>query len=361
MALTDPDDTLAFHGSRVLTSYRDMSAVPCFAVASALELFMKHDKLKDAVPESEALWFYGLNHAVALISARRAPLEPLLQWETGVLRDYHAVLGPKAVRAFYYLLWICTREARHAHNLDDFANTLEKLGKGLKSFYQAINGGEPGISKKFVSEPPACSIGAYCKSLCEIFYKANFSGGYGGPAWGGIADVLSKFVHGEYSAEIMLDTVWTLCHNGGPIFNKGEFYGHYNQTDLIRLLDVQRSGQIPEAILFDDTLRGYADPGLINRIEFVHKQFKDKLGPCVDWLRVEALGAVKKYPTEIAEQHAAGNVSPEQKALLEKALKEKELAELAVKEAAEKAKAEKAMKYFTLMPGVEIPKVQRAA
>lgn len=362
MALVDPSNTLAYHGSRLLCTHRDMRNVPCATVAKAMGAYMTADKFKNTCPDSEALWFYGLNHTVALISERRAPLEPLTIAENELVLAYHARLGPKAVRAFYYLLWICTREARHLPHLDSFAPKLEQHGKGLQSFFTSINGGESGIAKKFLENPPPCTIGGYTKALCDIFYKASWGGmgGYGGPKWGAIAEVLDHFVNGVYTAEMMLDTNWTLCHNGGPIFNKGHFYKHHS-SDLVRLLDVQRSGQIPEAVMSDLTLQQYAEGDLMLIMSQVYKMFPGKLGGCVDWLRVEALGSVNKYPSDIAAQHKAGKVTPEQKAALDKIAQDKAAKELAAKEEAAMTKADFQKKWFTIMPGVNVPKYQRVA
>jgi hypothetical protein len=47
---------------------------------------------------------------------------------------------------------------------------------------------------------------------------------------------------------MMVDTGYTLAHNGGPIFNKGMMYSGYNHN-IYALLDIQRSGQVPEYIL----------------------------------------------------------------------------------------------------------------
>jgi len=62
-----------------------------------------------------------------------------------------------------------------------------------------------------------------------------------------VADCLANFVNGNYSAEMMMDVGWTLCHNNGPIFNKQIFYNMYSH-DLVRLLDVQRAGMIPALV-----------------------------------------------------------------------------------------------------------------
>jgi hypothetical protein len=160
---------------------------------------------------------------------------------------------------------------------------------------------------------------------------------------------------------MMVDTVWTLSHNNGPIFNKGQFYCHYNAALLVRILDVQRSGQVPEAILYDPAIKSFLVPELTDIMKAAHAEFAGKIGPCLDWLRVEALGSKMKYPADIALQHKAGNVTPEQQAALAKAIKDKQIAEAAAAQAAAQAKAEHAKKWFMVMPGVEVEKVQRAA
>lgn len=358
MALSDPVDTLAYHASRILCQKRDMSEVSCKSVASAMTVFMNADKASGTVPESEGLWFYGMNHGMALIGAARAPLEPLDAWEKSFAELYHKQMGPKAIRAFYYLIWICTREARHCTN---FSVMLPKIGKEfgdeMQTFFTSA-GGEDGISKRFLNKPPNASIGTYCKAVAWLFYHGSWHGGYGGKKWGVVTDCLVRFVTGEYSAEMMLDTVWTLAHNGGPIFNKGKLYACYSHT-LYRVLDVQRSGQIPEAVLFDDAVKQHADPDLMGLMKQVKDRYPE-VGDSVDWVKVEALGSVHKYPKEIQKQLASKPLTPAQK-------KAKEAAEAAAiakakaeKEAAEKEALEHALYWFQVMPGVEVKKFQPA-
>ena len=363
MALTDPKDTLAYHASRALCAHRDMTAVSCKAVAGAMTEFMKLDKDKNAKPEREALWFYGMNHGVALIAARRAPLQPLTVWENEFLNAYHANMTDKAVRAFYYLVWICTREARHNQSLaKDLPKIGELFGPAMQQFFTAIKGGESGISAKFLQETPKTTIGNYCDALRWTFYHSKWSGGYGGKAWGQVTDCLCRFVKGEFTAEMMLDTVWTLSHNNGPIFNKGEFYECYDSKyTVLRVLDVQRSGQVPEAVMHDPDSKSYVTPDLLDTMRQLKKQFPDKIGEYVDWMKVEALGSVGKYPKDIATQKAKHGLTPEQKAALAKAEAEALAAQKAKEEAETKKKAEHFANWFEVMPGVEVKKAKRAA
>lgn len=359
MALTDPKNTLSYHQSRALTLQRDMSDVPTAAVAAKVSEYQKsHDQSgMHASPEGNALWFYGMNHGVSLIASRRAPLEPMTGWEVEFVEKYYSEMTARAVRAFYYLLLICTREARHNKSLaKDSKKIAEQFGEPAAAFFKSIKGGEPGIHKALLENPPAITIGAYVEALRWQFYNSSWNGGYGGKAWGMVTDCLCRFVKGEYSAEMMLDTVWTLSHNNGPIFNKGLFYCMYSHN-LIRILDIQRSGQVPQAVLFDNVVNsnyGWADEQLRQYMSDLRKEFPDQIGDYVDWEVVEALGSVQKYPGEKKAQWDEHGMSPAAKAAKEAA----EAKQKAAKEAAAKKAAEHAKTWFQVMPGMEIKKVQ---
>lgn len=356
--LSSPRKTLAYHQSRVLCQHRDMSGVPCSSVSEAWVKFKASDTKPKTAPESEALWFYGMNHAVSMISAKRAPLEMLPDNELAIVEAYHDKLNEKAVRAFYYLLIVCIREARHSHSKSkDHSKVAAKFTQPVADFFCSGDGGEQDIHTRFVQKPPEASIGNLTGALQWQFYHSKFSGGYGGPKWGSIADCLHRFVTGEYSAEMMLDTIWTLQHNGGVLFNKGHVYATETPT-LKRILDIQRSGQIPTAIFHDTPVGGYVDDDLGSLMEAAEKAVPGTVGPFVDWFMVEALGSVHKYPSEITKQTKTHGISKEasaaQKAAMEKVKKKAEAA------AAEKAEFEK--NSFVVMPGMVVKKIEvRAA
>lgn len=359
--ITDPIDTLAYHQSRVLTSHRDMSGLPVASVVQAMKSF---PTAASTIPEREAIYFYGLNHGMALISSRYAALEPLPKYELDYVNRYYALMNEKAVRAFYYLLVICTRESRHNKSLhSDKPQIEQQFGKAIANFHVSVSGGEAGIYQKLLTSPPDATIGAYCESLRWCFYNSKWNGGYGGKAWGQVTDCLVRFVNGTYTAEVMLDTIWTLCHNNGPIFNKGVYYSMYSPV-LRRILDVQRSGQVPEAILGDDSIRHFAPHDLIGSMISLSEVYSDAgLGTYVNWYKVEALGSIGKYPAEKQAQIAKYGMTPE----LEKTISEAEKAAVAKKIAAQleakkaaEALAEMKKNSIEIMPGVLVPKVQMA-
>lgn len=305
MAISDPKDTLAYHASRVLTTSRDMSHIGVSSVSAKINEYMGAHS-KDTQPEAEALWFYGMNHGMALIQQAYAPLEPLPAAELQFVKDYHKSVGEKAVRAFYYMLIICVREARHNKSLGkDKSKLAQKFNASLADFH-ANHAGEDGIHKALLNTPPACTMGQLCDSLRWVYYNSSWNGGYGGKKWGAVADCLGRFVNGEFTGEMMMDTVWTLAHNNGPIFNKGHLYTMYG-PQLIALLDVQRSGQIPEWVLGK---HGFHDPELANKMQWLKSRFPDKIRDYIDWYVVEALGSVHKYASEKKAQIAKYGMSP---------------------------------------------------
>ncbi len=327
-------------GNKDTLSYQ-MSVGP-----AALKLDMTQVKVKDAVklaekykkansevkPESEAFKFYLANHAVANTQQRRDELEPLDD-ELDIVQDYQKYISDSGMRMFSYLLYICTRESRHVYDNYHWEKAKKEYGIPAVEFVKGIRGtGSSGAVAKLVKNPPSSTLGEYTNLLEDVFFKGKFSGGYGGPAWGEIARVLRKYVHGEFSTEMMMDTAFTLCHNNGPIFNKGMFFSHYSSSSIMTILDVQRSGQIPQLIA-DGNFDQYID---IPLREFYNRtcKFNPEFSGYVDWYLVEGLGAMQSYGHQKSVQVQKHGIPESQKKIeamqkAEEAKKAAEQAELA--------------------------------
>jgi hypothetical protein len=303
-----------------------MNAVPCKSVATAIKA-AQNDSMTTVgelpgkvalvhcatpTPEECALEFYLLNHAVTLIRAEVHELEDLGPL-VNIVREYKRGLAAHSARMMYYLTLICTRESRHDdrdHYSSGYMAQAVQFGEQITTFHRGLKGsGSGGAASRFKDAPPAAEFGPYTAFLSQVFYKGAYSSGYGGKAWGKIADVLAGAVSGDLSAEMMLDTAFTLAHNNGPIFNKGMFYAQHSHH-LPRILDVQRSGQIPQLIASEPTITGAT-----SRVKALHAMcvstfekvgMKGSLDGPVDWYQVEALGSLKKYPSEKASQDKAG-------------------------------------------------------
>lgn len=300
LALTAPKDTLRHQVfGRPMTIGRDASKVPCARVAEVIRKYREKDKRKTQNPETEALWFYMLNHAVAEVRNRKGMDEPLGDL-VPILDLFHEELGPRAVRLFYYILLICVRETRHVKkNLDLVSNVVKKFGAKADEFNDLIKHlGSEGSVSKFLSDPPDMPLGKFVESMQYYFYNATFDNSFGGQAWGAVADVLVEFVNGRFTPEMMLDTGFTLAHNNGPIFNKGMFYGLYDPYSIRRILDVQRSGQIPQMIGNKEAGQ-YSTDNLYKAWTICHGLLGgDVFSGHVDWWVVESLGAIGSYPSE---------------------------------------------------------------
>lgn len=331
--------------------------MPTAATVKAYQQFNAQDNNTKCKPDSEALWFYMMNHGMALISAARHPLEPLPHNELKFVKTYHEVMGEKARRAFYYLLSICTSEAGYNHSLGkDYPAICDQFGKTVGDIHKG--GGKYEILNRLLGKPPAEPIGKYLGSLSWVYYHSEFNFSYGGPKWGNIADVAYRFCTGEFTAEMMLDTVWTLSHNTSAIFDKKTpFYAHNSQL-LLRILDIQRSGQIPQAILYDKAIENHVTPDMKLMALELKNRFPEQIGDYVDWHLVEALGGVGSY---YADKKAQIAMTPAAKAaMLAKAKAELAKAKAdAAEQAAEELKQKNFYKEnFQVMPTTWVKKIQ---
>jgi len=343
-------DTLEYQMTRPGVLKRDMSAASVKEVVKA----MTGNQQSKEYAEVDGLRFYMGNHAVMLMKQKFLPKEPMGE-KAEVLSTYHKMLASTAPRMFHYLLKICTREMRHTGEGSGLHAEMEKYGDVFWNFYKKIKGGgSHGAVSDLMHSAPNMTLGDYTDAMYDMFRKGHFSGGFGGKAWAEVTHCLREFVHGRYSAEMMMDTAFTLCHNNGPIFNKGmEFHG-YTPSEIIRILDVQRSGQIPQYIrekFGDHSIKGVVQAEYAVYEALIGEAFRGY----VDWYVVEGLGAVSSYPSEKQTQVSVYGQS-KAAAKVEKMQKAKHAAA-----EAEKAKklAEEEKKYYTVSPGIKVKKIVR--
>lgn len=354
-------DTLAYQlGVRPGLQFRDMSAVPVPQVVDRLNIFMENKTFASMVglqgseppmgyPEQDGLMFYLLNHASSIIRQRVHPYEKLGKY-LPIMDAYHESLAYRSARMFFYMLLICTRESRHDKNghSSPFWKVLSYKYPGAMEFHKTIKGGgSDGAATKLRENPPQMTIGKYTEFLAEIFHEGQYSGGYGGPAWGAVADVLRDYVHGKLTAEMMMDTAFTLCHNNGPIFNKGMLFHQYTK-EILTILDVQRSGQIPQMIGNKETK--WANGGLFQTWQNCNDVLEGAFEGYVDWFLVEELGALHGCKPQQQAQVAKYGYPSKFKAKVEA---EKIKTDLKAKQEAKEAKM-----WVEIMPGIKVKKVE---
>lgn len=314
MGLCLKKDTLAYQlGFRPNTSRISLERLRVPLVVSKLNQLMAKDYLHEDAglgyqkplvgpPEIDALMFYLMNHAVSVLRSQVSEYDTLTSAQLELVTLYHKELAVLSARMFNYLLLICTRESRHVkedYNTSLWDKMKSEYGLVVKNFHKKIKGcSSTGAASVFREDPPDMLLGDYTKFLVDIFYQGSYSSGFGGKAWGAVADVLHRYVSGELSAELMMDTAFTLCHNNGPIFNKGMLFDHYSDT-IKMILDVQRSGQIPQ-LLAEPYVEKYAkNIGLVRAREVCMPFILPTLEtPYVDWFKVQQLGALGNYSSQ---------------------------------------------------------------
>lgn len=278
------------------------------------------DNKTAASPDKLAVKFYAYNQAVAAIRQKYTLNEVLPDPLAEIVTRYDEELASQAQRLMFYMLLIVCRESRHTKDGDYllktpyFSTTYTKETLAyMGNFYNHTFGGSDSLPGNFLKSPPQVELGGFCRCIADMFRKGKFGGGYGGKPWANIADTLASFVTGETTAEMFVDTAYTLAHNNGPMFNKGMYYGMYSKM-LLPLLDVQRAGQVIQLVLSPPTHAGVKDfnaiiPfGLREELTKTAIPFFPELEEPVDWIKVHDLGAVSSGVALLAEAQKKAQV-----------------------------------------------------
>lgn len=354
-------DTMAHQKQRPLQTNLDLSEARLQHVMNRYphlraDLISK-DGAAEAKPETDALWFYVQQHAMSLAERnldREEPLGPYAEY----VEKYHATGQRKVMRMFYYLLLITTRESRHAKS-GAGKQKLYKKYPNIVHFHKNYVQDSSAASaiQALIDNAPDITLGEYTSFLVNAFTMPGYNGGYGGKAWADIARPLNDFVHGKISAEILMDTAFTLEHNNGQIFNKGMLYHNGNSNALHKILDVQRSGQVPQLIAHHySDLGNYINTDLRNYVE-EFTRIDAGFGGRVDWTQVKDIHGTAKYTNEISAQTSSpGNQNWKQKLEAIKAA----AAEKAAKLKAKAAKAALLKGAIEILPGTWVAKGKRS-
>jgi len=287
-----------------LFSPRDVSHVSVNQIYNRLTM-----SLCDSTrPETDMLDFYVGVQALGLMHR--------VHHEHEVVRDdlYRHLLAwrgrtAKAVgRALLYSIVICTREMRHCGSKDDpelEKRLVDETSLDAASFvrFMMAGGGAPDGILSCAYVP----VGDAFRAVDLAFREGMFGKQFGGEPWAQVARNVVRYVDGSYTPEMFLDTVWSLCHNNGPIFNKGMHYDMYSNY-LIELLDVQRSGQVIEGIVEGRWVH-FLTKETSTLAYFMKDYVRDLVGDYVDWSLVEEAGSLMSYDTYKANQLATKDES----------------------------------------------------
>ncbi len=302
-----PQDTLAYFNAAPQNHLYDVSVFPTQVFSAATVKY--RESCGEAAPNKQAITFYALFHCASLIRKQFTVHESLPDWARSVMQQYTTEAMAQGQRMLHYVLSITTREMRHlkVNSLQSsFWGEMEaKFGPVAVAFIKnlASDGDEFVAVGKYMDTPPDTTIGQYMGALAYAFHKAGkngsngWHGSFGGDPWGDVTDAALAFLTGTTSLELFVDTGFTLAHNGGPIFNKGMMYSMYNLTPFMAILDVQRSGQIPELILDPENYHVDKPSEIISMITTVQAACPKAFKGYVDWTVVNAAMPVGKKST----------------------------------------------------------------
>lgn len=274
-------------------------------IGRAVNALFTDYKIELVSSEAEAVEFYALNQMAAHLRQVYTLNEVLPESALVLYEAYLKVLAKQAQRLMAYLCLICTRESRHLHNHPEWwaSNNVkyEVAGAIMGKFFSALPSASDAAAMKFRTSAPKVPMKDYTQAMCDMFNTPGvWSSNYGGKKWGAVTAPLRAFFHGEISAEMLVDTGYTLAHNGGPIFNKGMLYSHYDAASLTLVLDIQRGGMVADGIGGKNPhhlLVKLATPNLVQLIALFRQTFPGVLAEEVDFYRVQALGSVGTYVT----------------------------------------------------------------
>lgn len=293
MQLTALKNTLAYqlHGRpyHAKLKFYDQSAK---LIGQAAHEYLKSTVPADPVREAGSIYLH--NHAVARIMKVRHPNEPLPTDELKVLEAYNALGAQITARMLYYVTIISIRENRHCLNKSDMQDQIAPLyGSDVASFIFSVDDNASTAMQHFLKHVPnGVKYGPMIEALEYSFRKGKWHGGFGGKKWAEVIAAACKYARGEISGELFVDIGWALAHNGGPIFNKGMFFNHPSNSDLYKVLDVQRAGLMPGFVLQYGLPTGDSLE-LTKLADWICSRFDDP--KTVDWDAVKAAGAVGGY------------------------------------------------------------------
>lgn len=253
-----PANTLAMSLMHPMFDRMDQSHVPARRLADE---FRRLSNLKTMpVPETEALRFYFFNHAFHVLQKNYNKFEHLPDDMAEVARTYVESGNEGSRRLFSFLLVITSYMASFLPRQEaSFYNHIEsRCGEDTREFLEKFCTGWSGYSgnggaKPFIDRLTGLLDTATfsCANFSEAIIGTFMYGKWGQPKglgqWDIIAMCAAGFIRGDVSLEGMADQAFSLCHQGGTIFEKGYFY-QTNSHDIYHLLDVQHSGQLPQWI-----------------------------------------------------------------------------------------------------------------
>ncbi len=240
-----PPNTLFTYNQNPLHTGHRFGSLPANTLISEIAKFKKQHSI--AVPESEAILFYLVNHALHVLRSNHNEYEELPPAMAAFAQKCDTISTRISKALFFHvasvahgMLWVNASQLEKSQ-LEFFE---QQYGQGFKQYL--INKKDGGALSE-IKSISGLNINQFLGGLSSIYSFGKIV------AWGKpysmIVKTLHKATNGSYSMYTCADHIWSLCHNGGTVLNKG-ISGIFNiaSNDIFKVLDIQDAGQIPNWI-----------------------------------------------------------------------------------------------------------------
>ena len=251
--------TVAFYKSRPFMQERNFAESP--SAHLLLQLLMELKQTNKECIGSSAFDFYLMNHGFSLIVAANAPHAQLPHEQQEFAELYLKRGGHIGRRMFLDLVGLlctlassATPDPFHIESVEDtYGPAAGAIIRAAVDQPSGLNSWMPGNQSAVIKTvtgiyeaavETGATIDQTIAALTDILDWNKRKLAYG-PMWRDVGNASLAFCRGKKSLEVITDSLFSYCHCSGSFFEKGALFAPVGQI-LFGLLDVQRSGQVPQ-------------------------------------------------------------------------------------------------------------------
>ena len=282
---------------------KDFSQLPLEHVNNISKKYKSKDNI-----DAWAAEFYLSNHIFHLIEGRFGQDAPLPKEYMEIVNRHVSRINELGIKMFLYLVIIsaeeaCFGEARNSGLWDFVSNSSSPAAaEYLKTLFNKSSGVGLLSSKNNVL------LGDALKAIEMGFRFGKWSLGFGSLPWAQITQTAHEIATGVSSLELGIDKAFTLCHNNGAIFNKFHIFNCYS-NDFYTILDIQASGQMPNAINSKVKISAFGDKNVKELFELGKKLFPNEFLTPYDPSRVKSMEKVRRAKEDAAAKKTSAWLS----------------------------------------------------
>lgn len=256
------EKTLYKHNANPLYTQHRFSHVSFNELTQEIKSFKAKHGCK--VPESEAIMFYLVNNILHTVKSKYGELENLPE-EVYKLTQKCDNISTRISKALFFHVCLVGNGMLYTYlrNMEKHQQEYfeQNYGKGFIEYLEKKTNQLESIKVNDLT------INQFLGGMSNVYSIGKLI------AWGKPYSMIIKTAHkvsnGTYSLYTGADHIWSLCHNGGTILNKGIGNVFSVASNFIfDILDVQDSGQIPAWIHANPTHQ-YIN----NEISSIYKEY----------------------------------------------------------------------------------------